>query len=49
MEVVRPKQEYLKFEWSKFILRSEFWITINIQLGKSGARKVFWEGHGLSL
>lgn len=49
METVRPKQEYLKFEWSKFILRSESWICFNIQLGKSGARTVLWERHGLCL
>lgn len=49
METVRSKQEYLKFECSKFILRSEFWIRFNIHLGKSDARKVLLEKHGLCL
>jgi len=49
MEAFKPKQEYLKFERSKVILHSEFWISFNIQLGKSGARKVCWERHGLCL
>jgi len=49
MEAARLKQEYLKFKWSKFILRSEFWIRFDIQLEKSDTRKVLWEGYGLCL
>jgi hypothetical protein len=49
MEAVRPKEEYLKFEWSIFMLLSEFWITFNIQTGKYGARKLLWERRGLCL